>query len=142
MLIYAAAYLALSYLWVALHARCVHGDLPAIPNDDAGSHAIELDLSAVPAATGMPPHEVALSETPGFLLEVAPGDVEAVLAHLRGAGVEAAAIGSVTPQPRFCLRWAGAIWCDADSAVLHRAWSARLEAITHTVMPAVDGGEA
>jgi phosphoribosylformylglycinamidine synthase len=109
--------------------------------DGPGPRGLELDLSAVPAAAGMPPHEVALSETPGFLLEVSAQETAAVLAQLREAGVEAAAIGCVTPQPRFCLRSANAVWCDPDPAVLHRAWRTRLESITHTVTPAGAGGE-
>jgi phosphoribosylformylglycinamidine synthase len=109
--------------------------------DGPGPWGLELDLSAVPAAAGMPPHEVALSETPGFLLEVAPGEAAAVLAQLRGAGVEAMAIGSVTPRSRFCLRWEDAVWCDTDPVALHRAWSTRLEAITHTMTPPEVGGE-
>lgn len=109
--------------------------------DGPGPWGVDLDLSAVPAVAGMPAHEVALSETPGFLLEVAAEEVAALLAQLREAGVEAAAIGNVTSGARLGLRWAGAVWCDADPTSLHHAWSTRLEAITHTVAPTPVGGE-
>ncbi len=108
--------------------------------DGVGLRGLDLDLSAVPAAADMPPHEVALSETPGFLLEVSAKAAASALQRLREAGVAAAAIGHVAPRPRFCLRWAGAIWCEPDPGTVHRAWRARIESITHVAAPARSGG--
>lgn len=108
--------------------------------DGPGPLGIELDLDAVPAAAEMLPYEIAVSETPGFLLEVTAGHAAAMLAGLDAAGVEAAVVGCVTSGPRFLLRHGGAAWCDPDPVAVHRAWSTRLDRITHTLSPAEPGG--
>jgi phosphoribosylformylglycinamidine synthase subunit PurL len=109
--------------------------------DRPGPLGLELDLEEVPAEPGLPPHELLLSETPGFVLEVESNEAAGILSQLRAAGVVAAAVGRVLERPRFVLRHQGAVWADPDPSALHQAWRTRLESITHTGSPDGSGGE-
>ena len=75
----------------------------------------------------MSAHEVLLSESPGFLLEVAPDDVPAVLERIRRDGGFAAETGRVVGAPVMSLRTSG----DRDRfevrlETLHVTWRDRL----------------
>jgi len=106
-----------------------------------GPLGVEIDLLEVAAlgAEPLPPHELLLSESPGFLFEVAETEAAATLEALRAAGVPAATIGRVVEGPALRVLRGAAVWCDAEVPALHRAWRSRMRGITHTAPGAEEG---
>ena len=75
--------------------------------------------------------ELLLSESPGFVLEIAAESVAEVIDALRASETPVVAFGRVTESPRLTLLAAGTVWCDPDLAEIHRLWVERMRLITH-----------
>jgi len=93
----------------------------ALREDGPEGHGVDLDLSVL--GSDLPPHELLLSETPGFVFEVASEDREAWREIAGNAGVELYEIGRVTATETLSVRSAGVEVASLDLAGLHRAWS-------------------
>jgi phosphoribosylformylglycinamidine (FGAM) synthase-like enzyme len=101
---------------------------------------VDLDAAGALAVEAMPPHEILLSESPCFLLEVSESEIQGTLDALRAAGSPVVGIGRVIEGPALRLRAGGEVWCDPDVAALHCAWSGRMRGITHAAAPD-EGGD-
>lgn len=65
---------------------------------EEGPEGTGVDLDFAPLASALPLHELLLSESPGFLFEIAPGDAEAWRRLAAAHGVATFAIGTVTAR--------------------------------------------
>ncbi len=71
----------------------------------ASDVGLDLELDAMPAADELSPFAACFSETPSrYLLEVAPKHVDAVIRHLRAAGVPFGQVGLTAKHDRLTLR--------------------------------------
>lgn len=93
--------------------------------DAPGRPGVAVDLSLCGAE--MPAHEILLSETPGFLLEIAERDAPAAQDRLRRAGVACFAIGRVTADPVLRIRQGDTDLLEIGWSELHEAWRSKLE---------------
>ena len=107
-------------LFVALFEMAVREDGPE-------GHGVELDLAAL--GSDLPVHELLLSETPGFVFEVAPEDREAWREIAVGTGVDLFEIGRVTATETMEVRSEKSEVVRLDLGALHRAWSRGLAPI-------------
>ncbi len=111
----------------------------------AGASAKEGSAAGASAAetsgAGLQPHELLLSESPGFVLEVAPENEEAVRSSLRQNGIPCTVLGRVVPEPTLSIVDGPARLLDLDLGPALQAWRARLEGITRqSAAPGSEGG--
>jgi phosphoribosylformylglycinamidine synthase subunit PurL len=104
-----------------------------VGEDEPSIWGIELDLAALRADGDLPlpDHELLLSESSGFVLEVAPEQMQFVLDRFACAGLTAARAGQVTAEPAFRITRGRGRLFEFKSAELHPIWRMRLHAITH-----------
>jgi phosphoribosylformylglycinamidine (FGAM) synthase-like enzyme len=89
-----------------------------------GRRGTGVDLDLTPLGSALPLHEALLSESPGFLLEIAPDDGAALRRIAAEQGVACFEIGRVTARPELTVRHdaAGASPVCLDLHGLHRAY--------------------
>jgi len=89
--------------------------------DGPGGFGLECDLAAL---GDLPEHELLLSETPGFVLEVAPGS--SVAQELQKKGLQVFDLGEVLPEARWIVKRGSSRLFEANLIELHALWSTRL----------------
>ncbi|MCB9462830.1 MAG: phosphoribosylformylglycinamidine synthase subunit PurL [Candidatus Eisenbacteria bacterium] len=117
----------------------------AVREDGPEGHGVEIDLatstarsiSTDPTYTGqspaeaapLAPHELLLSETPGFVFESPPGSSDAWTELAAEFEVQLVSLGKVTADPNLIVKMGGAEIARLDLAGLHRSWSLGLAPI-------------
>ena len=96
--------------------------------EQAHGLSVELDFDRF-RSTGLAPHEILASESPGFVLEVGDEQLEAVRRQLTDAAVEFVVAGRVIVGSRLRLRAEGREIGAIDFAEAHGGWASRLEAL-------------
>ena len=89
--------------------------------DGPGGFGLACDLAAL---GDLPEHELLLSETPGFVLEVDPAST--VAPDLREKGLRVFDLGEVLPEARWIVKRGSSPLFEANLIELHRFWSRRL----------------
>lgn len=90
-----------------------------------GNLGLELSLDAL--EDSLRPDQRLLSESPGFLLEVDPSDVQAMEEIAKKHGQKAIRIGSVLPEPRLHISGGGESLIDENLQKLHQIWDSGLK---------------
>lgn len=91
--------------------------------DGPGGFGIECDIAIL---GDLPDHELLLSETPGFVIEVSREAVTSVERELREHGVDAFSLGEVLSESRWVVRRGPTRLFEANLTELHAVWSRRL----------------
>lgn len=99
----------------------------AVREEAPGALGAEIDLDRF--GNALPPHELLLSESPGFVLEVATSEHAAVEERLRSRAVVYAVIGTVTARPSLAVRAGGRSLFDIEFAAAYSNWAHGLEAV-------------
>ncbi|MEZ4653953.1 MAG: AIR synthase-related protein [Candidatus Eisenbacteria bacterium] len=92
----------------------------AVFEDGPGEFGIDCDLSDL---GDLPPHELLLSETPGFVVEVAPERITEVRRTLDAAGCESFLLGRVTEGTRWRVRNGDETLFEVALRELHPVWA-------------------
>ncbi|MEZ4650649.1 MAG: AIR synthase related protein [Candidatus Eisenbacteria bacterium] len=111
----------------------------AVREDGPEGHGVDVDLATLTAdsvassptytgqrlasATPLAPHELLLSETPGFVFESPPGESEKWTALATEYGVDVQPLGNVTTGGNLTVKIGPTLLATLDLAGLHRAWS-------------------
>ncbi len=103
-------------------------------DDQPSPLGIELTLDPLSSlADGIgAPHELLLSESPGFVLEVESQRLGQVTEAFASALLPIVDAGVVLDSPRLIVKGPAGHLFTLESAGLHRAWAGKLETITHT----------
>ncbi|MBK9472820.1 MAG: phosphoribosylformylglycinamidine synthase subunit PurL [bacterium] len=104
----------------------------AIGLEGAGLLGAELVL---PVHAGLTAREYLFGEAGGFVLTVSPGHMAEAESKLAAAGAEWWQVGTVTAEPRLCVR-------EADGTVLAEVGVRRLARVWQEALPALFGGNA
>lgn len=99
-----------------------------VGEETPGDLGVEIDLSSLGP---LPEHEILLSESPGFVLEVEPEMEARVRAALEEEAVVAVDLGLVIDRPFLRVGKGEAQLFELASARPHAAWQTRLQGITH-----------
>jgi len=89
-------------------------------------HGLGIQVNLDALSSSLPADRLLFTQTPGFLIEVAPSDIEGFLNIAHGLGVSVQDIGCADGSGRMVVSHGKRTLVDEDHAILRRMWDAAL----------------